>query len=287
MEGADAQQVQQIVQDELRRLLAGVNMQNQASGQGGQGSGQSSGGGSASGGGSGGANGMNGGMSGGGQANGNPTNGRAGGTSQGMAQNISTADVPRLLLELAVAWEQQNVNAARGTAGASQPSGQGQGGQNQMASNGQGGSQQAQFSGQSQQGQPVNGAAQQSQQGWQPDQSQQGQSAQAGPNSSQGQGAGQRAEMAQGSQQGSQQGQQQQGDFQTGGIRKLVRQARSRAGRAVSSADQAELIAQAQSEFTNELRQNLQRLRQVISESQELARRMQIVLGDGQDQSSS
>jgi len=55
----------------------------------------------------------------------------------------------------------------------------------------------------------------------------------------------------------------------------------------LGSTAQAELIAQAQSEFTQELRENLQRLRQVISESQELARRMQVVLGEGQDSGAS
>jgi len=56
----------------------------------------------------------------------------------------------------------------------------------------------------------------------------------------------------------------------------------SATGTSVGSASQAELIAKAQAQFAQELRQNLQRLRQVITESQDLARRMQTVLGDGQ-----
>jgi hypothetical protein len=58
-------------------------------------------------------------------------------------------------------------------------------------------------------------------------------------------------------------------------------------GGVVDAQTQAELIAKAQAEFAKELSQNLQRLRQVISESQELARRMQAVLGGGQGGGSS
>ena len=93
------------------------------------------------------------------------------------------------------------------------------------------------------------------------------------------------------SQQGGGQVQSQQSGGQSGGtgtsLRKLAKRARSKAGTVMDVQSQAELIAQAQAEFSQELSQNLQRLRQVIAESQELARRMQAVLGGGGSNGSS
>ena len=93
------------------------------------------------------------------------------------------------------------------------------------------------------------------------------------------------------SQQSGGQVQSQQSGGQSGGtgtsLRKLAKRARSKAGTVMDVQSQAELIAQAQAEFSQELSQNLQRLRQVIAESQELARRMQAVLGGGGSNGSS